>query len=127
MASPLKLHTLLYIFTYNILMGKFTTIAIKKNLKTKLDAIKDGRSYSRVIDEMVFKKQDKVNQILHNTLMLERIVKEIGKIGKIVQRGSGGEYEFRIEDFQLEEKKVEPPEPKEDYSKLDGFKTADQV
>ena len=81
----------------------YTSISLKTSLVDKLKMVKGTKSYSMFIEETVFNKQEKVNQILKNTLMIERIIKEIDKIGKIVQRGSGGEYEFRIEDFHIEE------------------------
>lgn len=125
------------------MMGRYTTIAITKDQKIKLDLIKGNLSYSKLLDEGFFKKVDKTNQLLRLIAnqdkmieMLNRLAKEFSSMSKIVKYKAGEEveaFEFKAEEWCLEEKKITntikvEEEPKQEFPKENNpFKRADEI
>ena len=97
----------------------------------KLKAIKGSRSYNQVIEEMVFKRMDKLDIILKNEKAIKKLAGHMKEFAAVMGR-KVEDYDYNADDWIIEEKKIEntrmaEEKPKEDHSKLGGFKTADQV
>ena len=118
-------------------MGRYSTIAITKEQKTKLDLIKGKLSYSKLLDQGFFKKVDKTDQLLRLlgnqdkiVEMLNRLAKEFSNMSRIVSFKAGGEvekFEFKPEEWRLEEVKPEQKQEPKDYSKFPGIKRANEL
>jgi len=106
------------------------SIKIKESLKLKLDAIKGTRSYNTVIEEMVFKKFDKLDIILKNEKAIKELIKRMKQIAKAVGKGSD-EYDFDPDEWIIEEKKLENTAKTESVQKFPKeekpFKRADEL
>jgi len=111
------------------MIKKYRSISLKITLIDKLKMVKGTKSYSKFIEDLVFGKYDKLNDIIKNKEMIKKLAGLMKEIAEAVGKKSS-EYHFNPDDWIIEPKKIVSTsilEPKVDYSKLPGFKKASEL